>query len=238
MVRRVLGFYILTSMITSVLFADSLNIAVTASFKPVLEEIAPLFKKAKGHDLVLSSASTGTLFQQIKHGAPFDIFLAADDLRPLQLQQFLKLPTEQVFLYATGQLVLVSKDPAIQQLEDLNQSPHQLVIANPAVAPFGVAAEEVLASIDYQGDKVLANNVSQAQQYLNLGLSPVGIVSASVAIDLPHIKIDSTLYKSVVQQGIVLVDSTAAQEFVLFLSSQAVADLYQQYGYSIPVLRH
>lgn len=238
MVRFALGFYLLTSVMASVLFADSLNIAVTASFKPVLEEIAPLFKKAKGHDLVLSSASTGTLYQQIKHGAPFDVFLAADDLRPQQLQQFLQLPTERVFLYATGQLVLVSKDPAIKQLEDLNQSPHQLVIANPAVAPFGVAAEEVLGSIDYQGDKVLANNVSQAQQYLNLGLSPVGIVSASVAIDLPHIKIDSTLYSAVVQQGIVLVDSTAAQEFVLFLLSQEVADLYQRYGYSMPALNH
>ncbi|MFQ3231539.1 molybdate ABC transporter substrate-binding protein [Reinekea sp.] len=235
MVRIVLSFYILAGFISSTLFAESLNVAVTASFKPVLEELEPLFKQAKGHDLVLSSASTGTLYQQIRHGAPFDIFLAADDLRPKQLQQFLKLPIERVFLYATGQLVLVSKDPSIKQLEDLKQSPHQLVVANPAVAPFGVAAEEVLSSIGYQGEKVFANNVSQAQQYLNLGLSPVGIVSASVATELPHIKIDSALYKPVIQQGIVLTDSTAAQEFVLFLASQEVTELYLRFGYSLPV---
>ena len=236
MAKIVFSLIFLNLLLSSTLHADSINIAVTASFKPVLEEVVPLFKHATGHDVVLSSASTGTLYQQIRHGAPFDIFLAADAQRPTQLQQSLKLSTDRVFLYATGQLVLVSTDPEVQKLDDLLNSPHQLVIANPAVAPFGVAAEEVLTRIDYQGKKVLANNVSQAQQYLTLGLSPVGIVSASVAIDLPHSSIASNLYSPVIQQGIVLSNSAAANEFVLFLSSKDVTELYQRFGYSMPIL--
>ena len=218
--------------------AESLHIAVTASFRPVLDELAIEFEKETGIALTVSSASTGTLYQQSLHGAPFDVFLSADKQRPRALQEKLKLSEESVFIYAKGELVFVSTDPGLKKLEDILQSKQRVIIANAKVAPFGVAAEQVLVSINYQGEKVLANNVMQAQQYLNLRLAPTGIVSASVALNLPSTPIPQSLYEPVEQAGVVLNDTPVSQTFVKYLTSPKVLELYQKYGYSMADSTH
>ena len=214
---------------------ERLNIAVTASFRPVLDHLAPDFEAQTGIRLNLSSASTGVLYQQIRNGAPFDLFFAADRSRPQLLQQQWSLEASRRQTYAIGRLVLVSDDPAVQGVSDLSHYDGRVVIANPALAPYGEAAQAVLDAQGFPGTPVLANNVSQARQYLSMKLARVGLIAASVASGLNPVQdVADQDNISLDQQLLVLTDHPANAEFLRFLQMKASQAVIRQFGYRLP----
>ena len=162
---------------------NKLTVAVASNFYHPLKQLIDNNESLASLPLVLSSGSTGVLFAQIKQGAPYDVFLAADSERPkLLLEQGL---TKTRKTYASGTLVLwptmhTEQDSLKQTLMDYKG---KLVIANPRLAPYGKAAEQVLQQLaltkQYQGRLIKANNVNQAFQFIYTANADKGIIALS-----------------------------------------------------------
>jgi molybdate transport system substrate-binding protein len=224
--------------------ADDLNIAVAANFLGTLQQLAPLFEKSSGHHLVISSASSGQLYGQIKQGAPFDVFLSADSNRPKQLESDgLAVPGSR-FTYAIGTLVLwspregvVDRDCKVLRSAKL----HMLAIADPNNAPYGAAAEQVLTSMGLWDSLnaahhiAVAQDITQSYQFAASGNAemafiaksqlstpnPVGSGSAGSSCEPPP-----SQYSAISQDAIVLANAAhaaAAQSFAHWLASDSQA---------------
>lgn len=215
---------------------ERLHVAVTASFKPVIEALSqPFFEKTQ-IQLVISSASTGVLYQQIVRGAPFDVFLAADAQRPALLIETLSLSEQALFTYALGKLVLISHTPLVQSVIDLSDFDKKIIIANPLLAPFGTAANQVLQSVGNESTLIQANNVAQARQYLSLKLANVGLISASLSAGFDSVvEVPTSMYDVIVQQGVILKSNKQSALFLDFLNKPESQQLIQQMGYQLPV---
>jgi len=128
--------------------AEQATIAVAANFSLPAAELAAGFARHSGHEVVIASGATGQFYAQILNGAPYDLFLAADQHRPMLLEQAGIAVAGTRFTYATGTLVLWSSSPDL--LEDASleilDSAHvrHIAIANPALAPYGAAARALL----------------------------------------------------------------------------------------------
>jgi molybdate transport system substrate-binding protein len=149
--------------------ADEVQVAVAANFSAPMKQIAAVFEQDTGHKVLVSSGSTGKLYEQIKNGAPFQVFLSADDKTPAMLDSENLTVAGTRFTYAIGKLVLWSAKPGFVDAkgEILRQGAFQhLAVANPKLAPYGAAAVEtmtklgVLAAIEPK--LVQGENISQA----------------------------------------------------------------------------
>ncbi|MCP5190331.1 MAG: molybdate ABC transporter substrate-binding protein [Pseudomonadales bacterium] len=163
--------------------AEPLRVAVAANFRATLEAINRQFEHNTGQPVVVSSASTGVLANQILHGAPFDIFFAADRQTVFKLAAADTGPRRgEPFCYAIGSLVLVGGDGRLAQLDDPGLS---LAVANPATAPYGAAAMQVLARPEFsqgRGRKLLrAANVVQAYQFWHSGAAELALLPRALA---------------------------------------------------------
>lgn len=130
--------------------AAQTNVAVAANFTEAAKEIAAVFKQKTGHEAVLSFGASGQFYTQITQGAPFQVFLSADDSRPKKLvEDGLAVPDSR-FTYAIGKLVLWSKSPGIVTGEETLKAAAfaKLSICNPAAAPYGLAAVETMKSLN------------------------------------------------------------------------------------------
>jgi molybdate transport system substrate-binding protein len=160
----------------------TLRVAVAANFKPTLQRINEGFEARSGHRILLSSASTGTLTNQISAGAPFDLFFAADRASVAHLAAAGHTAGAPGFCYAVGTLVLAGGDGRLAQLADPGLS---LAVANPVVAPYGRAAQEVLARPEFaRGESrklVRGANVAQAYQYWYSGATDLALLPRSLA---------------------------------------------------------
>lgn len=220
-------------LISPLVQAENIRLAVTASFRPVIEALRPSYEAQSGHRLVISSASTGVLYHQIQSGAPFDLFLAADQERPELLKQNLNLGDGSTGTYAIGALVLVHDD-SVTSLTQLSGYSGKVVIANPAVAPYGKAAEDYLNGIGFQGQKVLATNVSQAVQYLDMGLVSLGLVAASIVPKNENIIwLEDDAVAPIRQDYVKLSQREAVENFVKYLKSAEIQQLYKDFGYRV-----
>ncbi|MEH6593367.1 MAG: molybdate ABC transporter substrate-binding protein, partial [Halioglobus sp.] len=181
--------------------AGEVHIAVASNFKQTALAINTQFEKETRHLVKLSSASTGVLHSQILHGAPFDIFLAADSQSPEALEAAGYVAPGKRFCYARGLLALAG---AKDSLDDLQNPDISLAIANPATAPYGRAALEVLNRPEYTAAKkrklVRANNVVQAYQYWYSASVDRALVALSL---LPHeaVPIPQSWYTPINQQA-------------------------------------
>jgi molybdate transport system substrate-binding protein len=128
-------------------FADQIQVAVASNFVPTLRLLTAAFAEQSDHKLRISSASTGKLYAQIIHGAPYDLFLAADAARPARLEQANHTIRGSRFTYAQGRLVLwgpkINSTLPAETLLQSNKIRH-ISIANPTTAPYGAAARDVL----------------------------------------------------------------------------------------------
>lgn len=158
---------------------EPLRVAVAANFRPTLEQLSARFEEQTGQRVLVSSASTGVLYNQILHGAPYDLFFAADRERPRKLQEQ-GLGTSEC--YARGRLVLVGGKGDLAALADPGRS---LAIANPDTAPYGAAAMEVLARPAFATGRtrrlVRGNNVAQAYQFWQSGGTDLALVARALA---------------------------------------------------------
>lgn len=231
------GRFILLLLLIASSFADnSLRVAVTSSFRPVLEALAADFERQTAISLRLSSAATGLLAQQILAGAPFDLFLAADQERPQLLITTLGLPAYQHGTYARGSLLLVSANEEISDLSNLAAYRGRVVIANPTHAPYGAAAAHVLDRFGFNGERVLANNVAQARQYLALRLVDVGVLAAALATDLDNGRPIALHHHAPILHDYVILGRTAqAQQLLDYLATEPGRALLNQFGYLPPL---
>jgi molybdate transport system substrate-binding protein len=239
---------LLLGLVTSIpVQSATLRVASAANFKSTLVEIARNFETETGHRLLISAASTGVLYNQILHGAPFDVFLAADAEKPELLEtQGLALRGSRI-TYAYGKLVLAYNislaSIARQGPGALLQSPGlDLVIANPGHAPYGQAAAAVLSKHPLATDARLlrAANVSQAYQMWFTGGADAALVGQSYAPE-NYIPIASDLYPALEQQAVILTssaDEPLARQFLEFMQSAPVRQLIQQRGYSTQAAAH
>lgn len=160
-----------------------LRIAVAANFAPALERLLNNFPYKDNIKYQIISAATGTLYQQIKHGAPFDLFLSADSLRPKKLEQEQLIILNSRKNYAFGQLALWSATQQFDDLKKLNSFSGYLAIANPNTAPYGKAAQQVLKNLSLWSQLknriVTGININQTFQQVRSQAVPIGIVALS-----------------------------------------------------------
>lgn len=214
--------------------AELVHIATSANFKITAEKINALFEARHTHKTTLSSASTGILYSQIKHGAPFDIFFAADKISPLKLEKSIYGIPGRRFCYALGRLVLVGSDSPEKDLANPTLS---LAIANPLTAPYGKAALEVLKRPEFiaaEGRKLVrANNAIQAYQHWYRSTVDMALVPLSIAAG-EGTAISPNWYTPIEQHVILLKrggENPAARDYIRWIRSEQVQKLIGEAGY-------
>ncbi len=220
--------------------AGSLNLAVAANFKRPLEQLVAQFDPERQHAIAISSASTGVLYTQIRQGAPFDLFLAADRARPERLEQEGPGIANSRFTYAIGQLALWQPQGHPESLADLFDAP--VAIANPRTAPYGLAAQQALTAIGrWQPERqVQGSNIAQTFQFIHSGNAPQGLVARAQLVQqsIPTdqwVQLGPELYQPIEQQLIRLrrsADNPLADAFINFLHSAEARQLIEQSGYT------
>jgi len=230
--------FVLALLFSSQTYADEIYVAVAANFTATSKAIAELFEKETGHKIKLSFGSTGKFYAQIINGAPFQIFLAADDKHPQKLAQSGDGIPETLFTYAIGKLVLWSlKEKPEQQLKE--NTFKKLAIANPETAPYGTAAVETLKSMklweQIESKIVKGDNISQSHQFIATGNAEIGFISLAQVTQKGHYwEVPQELYKPMLQQAILLkkgAESPAAKAFLEFLKTPIAIALITKAGY-------
>ncbi len=235
------------SLLLHTAHADDINVAVASNFTAPMKEIASLFELASGHKVRLSFGASGKFYAQIKHGAPFHLFFSADQQKPAQLEREGLIIPGSRFTYAVGQLALWSaQEGFIKANPDrlLALQFNKLAIANPKLAPYGVAAIDVLehlALIDRTKSRwVHGENIAQTYQFVSTGNADLGFVALSQIMKEGRLKAGSSwiipeaLYTPIKQDAVLLrsgEDSPAAQALLRFMKTEQAESIMQSYGY-------
>lgn len=230
--------------------ATPLRIATSANARQAMETLATAYQQKQQQEVHIIVASSGKLLAQIRAGAPFDVFVSADEHYPRQLfQQGLGLSEPKI--YAHGKLALWSpKKPLPENWRQWLPSAdvYHLVIANPETAPYGEQAIAVLKSLHLyqalQSRLVYAESVGQIQQFLLTGAASVGITAWSA---LPanfrepghaHVMLfDESLYQPIRQAAVLLKNTQQpekAEQFYRYLFSAEAQTIFLQHGYTLP----
>jgi molybdate transport system substrate-binding protein len=247
----------LPALLTSLLYlalagaawADDVQVAVAANFTAPMKTIAAEFAKATGHTATLSFGATGRFYTQIKNGAPFDVFLSADDETPAKLEQEGAAVSGSRFTYATGQLVLWSAQPDFvdAQGEVLKKGNFKnIALAAPKLAPYGAAAIETLTQLgllDSLSPKfVQGESIGQTFGFVSTGNAELGFVALSQVYENGKIKSGSAwivperLHSPIRQDAVILArakDNKAAAALAEFLKSEKARAVIRAYGYTI-----
>lgn len=224
------------------LHAAEVKVAAAANFTAPLKEIARQFATDTGHRAIVSYGSTGKLYAQILNGAPFDVFLAADQERPALIEQ--KAIGSSRFTYATGRLVLWSSDPGLLDgTADALRSPgiRRLAIANPKTAPYGNGAMQIIGALQLteplQRKLVRGDNIAQTYQFVMTGNAQAGFVAMSQVADdakgsrwIPP----QSMYDPIRQDAVLLQPgNTAAEAFIAYLQGDTAKETIRRYGYAV-----
>ncbi len=229
--------------------ADEVQVAVAANFTAPMEQIAADFERATGHRPLLSFGATGKFYAQIKNGAPFAVFLAADAKTPARLVAEGDALPDSRYTYAIGRLVLWSAkegyvDDQGAVLKDGDFS--HLAIANPKTAPYGAAALEVLEQLQLrvalEPKLVTGENITQAQQFIATGNAELGFVALSQVwkdgqpTGGSFWRVPAELHGEIKQDAVILqkgVDQPAAQALMAYLRSDQARTVIQAFGYGL-----
>ncbi len=230
--------------------AAEVRIAVASNFTSTLNKIAKQFERESRHTTLISSGSSGKFYAQIKHGAPFDVFLSADATRPQLLEdEGLAVPGSR-FTYAVGRLTLWSPNP--HMLNDdgpmvlLNSRFDHLAIANPKTAPYGTAAKHVLEQLGLwnhlKGRMVQGENIGQTFQFVFSHNAQLGFVALAQVLD-PKINgagsrwnVPEHLHEPLAQQAVLLTigqHNAAAMAFFDFVKDPTAQAIIERFGYGL-----
>ncbi|PKH04373.1 molybdate ABC transporter substrate-binding protein [Psychromonas sp. MB-3u-54] len=218
----------------------SIKVAVASNFKTTLIEIAALYERETGQKILISSASTGILYHQIQQGAPFDLFLSADLKRAKLTEDSNKGVSGSRFTYAQGRIAFWApqyKGPV--NARTLQKIKGRIAIANPNLAPYGLAAEQTLnhLNLSKQFSYVQGANINQTYQFIDSGNVKAGIVAYSLLLahqGLNFFLIPTSYYQPILQQGVLLSGSkkrAEATDFIAYLTSTAIQRLIRAKGY-------
>lgn len=219
------------------------HVAVAANFAEVHRAIAEKLRAEHGIEVITTTGSTGTLFAQIVHGAPVEVFLAADRARPEALEEQGLAVVGSRFTYARGRLALVGAEGlAATGARNLEGNFTHLAIANPETAPYGVAAMEVLRRLHleqrFEARLVRGANIAQAFQFVATGAADLGLVALSqvLAQDIEEYwPIPAELHEPVHQDAVLLergASSSAARTYLDFLRAPRTQALIEAAGYA------
>lgn len=229
--------------------AAEAQVAVAANFSEPIKAIAAVLQKTTGHTLKISTGASGAFYTQIKNGAPFDVFLSADNERPEMLEKDGLAQPGTRFTYATGQLVLwsvkagrVDGQGAVLKAPDLGK----VAYANPKTAPYGAAAVQVLNRLGLTNaltpKLVQGESIGQTFNFVKTGNADVGFVAMSQVLDGGQLKegsmwvVPQSNYDPIRQDAVLLkrgAGNEAARELLKLLQSPNIKDLIRSYGYEI-----
>jgi len=232
--------------------ADEIKIAVASNFYPTMKELVTHFESITPNsdttnNIVLISGSSGKHYAQILNGAPFDLFFSADKLRPNMLEKEEVFNNQSRFTYALGKLALwspfneyVDSDGQVLYNDDFRF----LAIANPRIAPYGIASKETLTSMnlwqDMEEKLVRGENIAQTFQFAKSGNAKLGFVSYSQILSLnsssegSYWLVPQSMYQPIEQQAILLKDSSLGKDFLSFIMSDEALDIIKRNGYDLP----
>lgn len=228
--------------------ADTVSVAVAANFTAPMQKIAAAFQADTGHKAELSFGATGKFYAQITHGAPFQILLSADDTTPARLAKEGKAVASKRFTYAIGTLVLWSAQPgyvdaqgAVLKTGDFKH----LAIANPKLAPYGLAAMQTMDKLGVtarvQPRLVQGENIAQTHQFVATGNAPLGFVALSQVMADGKItsgsawQVPANLHEPIRQDAALLLpgkDSAAAAALLSYLRGDKAKAIIRSHGYS------
>ena len=223
------------------------TIAVAANFTATAMEIGEAFREATGRDIIFSFASTGKLYAQIAQGAPFDVFLAADERTPALCIAEGHCVDGSAFAYATGRLALWSRDPDRALDENALSAPFdRLAIANPATAPYGVAALQTLDALGaaeaVKGRIVQGDSIAQTYQFLFTGAADLSFIALS---QLTHTEgetpprywlVPQDLHDPLRQDAALTThgaDNDTAKAFLAFMQGPEARAIIERFGYAL-----
>lgn len=230
-------------------WADEVQVAVAANFTAPIQAITKDFEKDTGHKLVASFGATGQFYAQIKNGAPFEVFLSADDTTPEKLENEGETVKGSRFTYAIGTLALWS--PKAGYVDDkgevLKKNDYKhLSIANPNAAPYGLAATQVLAKLNLteatKGKLVEGQNITQAFQFVSTGNAELGFVALSQIYKDGKVSngsawiVPANLHDPIKQDAVILnkgKDNAAAKALVDYLKGPKAAEVIKSFGYEL-----
>lgn len=226
--------------------ANAARIAVASNFTKVAKALEADFEARSGQLIALSFGSTGKLFAQVVNGAPFDILLAADQVRPIRAIEAGVAHADSRFTYAIGKLVLYSTDPdLVKDGGEVMKSDAftRFAIGNPKTAPYGLAGKQALESLELYGTLrpklVFGENIGQTYQFVVTGNAELGLVAASQVPDNdPGSKwlVPDHLYQPIRQDAILLTHGEAndvAKAFLAYLKSDAARTIIADFGYGV-----
>ncbi len=227
--------------------AEDILIAVAANFAEPMEQIIAEFEEGSVHNVEMSIGSSGRFYAQIVNGAPYQIFFSADQEKIEQLAQAGLTVEETAFTYAVGRLALWSAEEElpITDLNELDSSDFdRLAIANPRLAPYGVASVEVLKALElfdsFQEKLVQGENIAQAFQFIDTGNADLGFVALSQVFREEMfskgqgIFIPEEFHTPIRQDAALLrsgQDCDACVEFLEFMRSQEARSILHSFGY-------
>ena len=222
---------------------ERLHIAVAANFIQPFKELAALFETREGVQIDATFASSGTIFNQIANGAPYDLFLSADEQRPQLLEK--NGLAEKPFVYARGEVVLWSARRDFCRSDDWKQalktSRGRIAVANPKTAPYGTAA---MTALDGAGLRPLlesrivqAQDIAQTFHYASTEAVDAGFCALSGALTETGRK--GCFYPLAeappIVQGACILKKTgqrrAAEAFAAFLISEEAQRIKGRFGY-------
>lgn len=220
-------------------YSEVVRVAAASNFYTTLIQLVEDYSLRHEFQVEVISGSSGKLASQIIQGAPFDLFFSADVARPLFLEEQGLIVENSRRTYALGQLALVAEeaDPLDKLLSGQYR---QLAVANPDLAPYGLAAIEFLEAnnIEVKG-LVYGESVSQAYHYLQTGNADLALVSLaqilirSVQASQYHL-ISAENYHAIEQQVVLLNEKMATLSFNDYLSSADAAGIILSSGYLLP----
>lgn len=245
--RTHLSLLVLTATLATPVLADEVQVAVAANFSAPLKAIGERFAQDTGHQLVISSGATGQLYSQIRNGAPFAVFLSADDSTPAKLESEGAAVKGSRFTYAIGTLALWSPKPGYVDGAGAVLKQHaftHLAVANPKSAPYGLAATQVLAKLGLTeavaAKRVEGQNITQTYQFVATGNAELGFVALSQIYEDGKIKegsawiVPAELYEPIRQDAVLLdkgQDQPAAKALLAYLKGPQAAAVLKVYGY-------
>ena len=227
--------------------AEQATVAVAANFAWPMGELEALFEANGTHELTVVSGSTGQLYAQIVNGAPYDVFLSADRERPQRLAE--SGLGNAPFTYALGRLALWTREPGVTNGLTLNVLTggnfRRLTIANPRLAPYGVAARQTLQTLELweslQSKIVLGENVAQAFAMAETRNAEFGLVALVMAVAYPgdaaYVMVSADYHGPIRQDAILLNrgrDNPAALAFIDFLRGLDARRIIAEAGFELP----
>lgn len=251
MTKRIFIFFAVFFAFTGSVFAQVATIAVAANMKDAFAEIAAEFKSTGKPEMRVVYGSSGNFAAQIMNGAPFSLFIAADEQFPLELFKNGKT-VDDGSVYAIGKLVIITKTSSGIYLSDSKSDiakaiskANKVAIAKPEIAPYGRAAVQYLKAEglwDLAKDKlVYADNIGSATTYVASGAADLGFTAFSLAKSpellrqTSYVAVDTKMYEPIKQRMVLIKGAPQeAQDLYRFMQGPKAKAILQKYGYSTP----